>query len=153
MIVADATTVIALALSGQTATAKKLLGKLSVSEATHREIAESLSALSPEGEMPGEDLLEVVYVDVNSPTYSRSESESLQLARQEDARLLLSDDTVLRQEAHRSKISCIGILGLLYAGHARGLLEDIGAVLEELEAAGYKVSDGCRNALRERTRS
>ena len=55
--------------------------------------------------------------------------------------LLLIDDRAGRQAADNLKISKIGLVGILLLTKKRGLIDNVGSLLEELRAAGYWLSD------------
>lgn len=55
--------------------------------------------------------------------------------------LLLVDDRAGRQAADNLKISKIGLVGILLLPKKRGLIDNVGSLLEELRASGYWLSD------------
>ena len=141
MIVADAGPVVAFSLIGRTELIRKLVGRAAVSPATAERAKNILRVMSPETEFPGEETVVVKFVDVTAPTLSLAESETLQLARQEKAPLLLTDDAVVRREARSLRLAVLGTVGLLEAARKRGLIEDVGALASELQQAGYTLSE------------
>jgi len=147
MIVADASTLTAMALIGRVELIVKLVGKVSASDYTVREVKETLAALDPSCAPPGEDVVQTAPIDVASPTLSTSEGETLALARQQGAKLVLSDDPVLRAEARKYKVNSLGTVGLLYAARARGLMGDVRQAVERLRQVGYALSPGCERKL------
>lgn len=149
MIPADATTLVAMSLLGRTDIVRRLVGKVTVGDATAREIEAAVETLDPGCQPPGEEVLEVVYMDVTAPTLSLSESETLQLARENEARLALSDDPVIRQELRAHGTRSIGTPGLLYGAYVRGLIQDLEEPIRRLQQAGYRLSEECREGLRE----
>ena len=152
MIVADATTLTAFCLIGRSELIPRLVGKVAVSDYAEREIMQLLERFDPGCAGPGGDVAEVVQIDVAAPTLSISEGETLALARQVGARLLVSDDPVVRSEARRDGMNAVGTIGLLYAARARGLIEDVAKPLERLRQVGYAISPRCEQALLQRAR-
>ena len=150
MIVADSTVLVALSLIGQAELMRRLFGKVMVSSATIEEMRNMLAALAPGCQGPSEDGLSVVAVDVPAPAMSISESETMEVCRREQAKLLVSDDAVVRREARKGGINCIGTLGVLYAASGRGLLTDLSDPLARLRAAGCAVSPVCEEMLLKR---
>jgi predicted nucleic acid-binding protein len=151
MIAADATTLVALSLAGHAHLINKLLGKVTITDSTEREIKAVLAALKPDCAPPGEDTVEVASVDFGTPALSRSESETIVLARQKGAKLILTDDLVVRDAVREEGIKVVGTAGLLYAACARGLIKDVSAVIAQMRSAGYSLSDECARTLLART--
>jgi len=153
MIIADSTTLAALTLIGRADLMTQLLGKVTISDGAERELRATLAALDPECAMPGEDVVEMASVDVGAGALAASETETLAAAQQMEAKLLVSDDAVVRAEAQALRLSSVGTLGVLYAAKARGLIEDVAAELAKLRAAGYAASPQCEQSLLTRTQS
>ena len=147
MIAADATTLVALSLAGQAHLVAKLLGKVTITDSTEREIKAVLAALKPDCAPPGGDTVELAFVDLGTPALSRSESETIVLARQKGAKLILTDDLVVRDAVREEGIKVVGTAGLLYAACARGLVKDLSAVIAQMRSAGYSMSDECERTL------
>ena len=55
--------------------------------------------------------------------------------------LLLIDDRAARQAADNLNISKIGLVGILLMAKKRGLIDNVGSLLQELQTAGYWLSD------------
>lgn len=55
--------------------------------------------------------------------------------------LLLIDDRAGRQAADNLNIPKIGLVGILLLGKKRGLIQNIGSLLQELRVPGYWLSD------------
>ena len=153
MIVADSTTVVGLSLIRSAGLIGKLLGIVTISEATMREVKGTLAALDPDCPLPGEDVVKVAPIDVTGGALSTSESETIELGRQTEAVVLLSDDPVVRAEAQTYGMSSIGTIGVLYAAHARKLVPDVEEPLRKLREAGWAVSPSCEEVLRKRAKA
>jgi predicted nucleic acid-binding protein len=147
MIAADATTLIAMSLLGRTDLVRRLVGTVTVGEATAREIRTAVETLEPGCQPPGDDLMEVSYVDVTAPILSRSESETVLLARENGARYALTDDPIVRRELEAYNVRAIGTPGLLYAAHEHGMIQDLSDPVRRLHQVGYGLSEECEARL------
>ena len=147
MVGADATALVAMSLARQLGLVKRLVGKVTVGDITGREITATVRALDRNCELPDEELLEVRYLDIAAATLSLSESETVHLARQDDARLVLTDDVVVRQELSSFGVPTMGTIGILYAGHDRGMIEDLPKTLDRLSRFGYGLNRQCERIL------
>jgi len=152
MIVADVTTLVALSLMRKADLLTKLLGKVTATDSVMRELKAVLAALDPECPVPGADVVEVTSVDMSGGVLSVAESETLAAAQETKAKLVLSDDAVVRSEARAGHMGAMGTLGVLYAAKMRGLLADVDEPLARLRECGYAVSQRCEKALRERVK-
>lgn len=147
MIAADSTTLVAISLIGHADLMKRLFGKIVITISVQEEVGRILKALDPQCDPPGPDAVSVVAMDVPGAAMSTSESETLALCRQAKAKLLLSDDPVMRREAAQTGIKSIGTLGILYAAHAKGKIDSLQAPLDRLREIGYAVSPTCEKLL------
>lgn len=68
------------------------------------------------------------------------EAESIQLALEQNAHLLIIDDKKGRKTATSRDIRIIGTGGILISAKKAGLLEKVSPVLNELANAGYRLS-------------
>ena len=81
---------------------------------------------------------------VNNPTQrlsgtellGRGEAEAMLLAKQLNARLLLTDDRGARSAARRLQIPCIGLVGMVVHAKQHGNISSVRAMLQKLEADG-----------------
>jgi uncharacterized protein len=80
------------------------------------------------------------------------EREAIQLTLELKADLLLMDDREGRAQALRLGLPVTGTLGVLERADVLGLLPDLPAVLADLEASGFYLSDRLRAAVLERYR-
>lgn len=77
------------------------------------------------------------------------ESESIQLALEQNARLLIIDDKKGRKAAKSHGIRVIGTGGILIFAKKAGLLDEVSQVLNKLESVGYRLSPGLCNRILE----
>jgi len=76
------------------------------------------------------------------------ESESIQLALEQNARLLIIDDKKGRKAAKSRGLHVIGTGGILISAKKAGLLDEISQVLNNLAGVGYRLSpDLCDRIL------
>lgn len=66
----------------------------------------------------------------------RGEAEALVLARELNARLLLTDDRQARLAARRLEIPCIGLVGMVVHARTRGIVSSVRELLRKLEGEG-----------------
>ncbi len=74
--------------------------------------------------LPGTDML------------GRGEAEALLLAKQLNARLLLTDDRKARLAAQRLEIRCVGLVGMVVQAKRRGRIPSVREILLKLETDG-----------------
>ena len=77
------------------------------------------------------------------------EAESIQLALELKARLLIIDDKTGRSAAKRRGIHVIGIGGILLSAKKAGLLGKVAPILDELASVGYRLSPALCNRIAE----
>jgi predicted nucleic acid-binding protein len=83
-------------------------------------------------------------LNIDEPLINLGEGEKLSIFLASTLKkevLLLIDDRAGRQAADNLKISKIGLVGILLLAKKRGLIDNVGSLLEELRAAGYWLSD------------
>jgi predicted nucleic acid-binding protein len=147
MAISDASVVLAWSLVGRVDVVVKLTGKLVVPFPVKEEVREALAVLAPGRTFPGEDLVEVAFVDVPAGVLRQSEEEALALALRRGVKTVLSDDACVRREAVARGLRPLGTTGLLYAAQKKGLVEDARGVLSEMSGLGYTFGRGVWSAL------
>ena len=76
------------------------------------------------------------------------EAESIQLALEQKADILIIDDLKGRKIAKRRKVRIIGTGGVLIAANRKGLLDKVAPIINELAAEGYRLApDLCQRLL------
>lgn len=150
MAISDASVLLAFTLVERVDVLVKLTGRLSVTFAVKSDVADALKTLAPGRSLPGEDMMEVVFVDVQPSTLRLSEVETLDLAVRRAAKTLLSDDSAVRKAAAERGIRPLGTAGILYAGYRKGLVANPREIIGQLNRYGYTLSATIRDALNER---
>ncbi len=78
------------------------------------------------------------------------EAEAISLAIEQNADLLLIDERLGRQVASRFGIKCIGVLGIIVEAKAKGLINQIKPLLEDLKSkAGFWMNDSLYSKILE----
>ncbi len=78
----------------------------------------------------------------------KGESESIALAKEKKAELLLIDEIMARKVAHHLGLSYIGILGVLREAKSKGLIKSVKKQMNSLRTvAGFWISDIVYNGI------
>ncbi|MXV76556.1 DUF3368 domain-containing protein [Candidatus Poribacteria bacterium] len=86
-----------------------------------------------------------VYVELDE-----GEAETLALAAEHDARLILLDEKAGRQTAEKVGLTVKGIVGILLEAKRKGLIDSIKPLLIRLQANGIHLSESLiNNALQD----
>jgi len=150
MAVSDTSVLLAFCILDKMDVLTRLSGKIVVPFAVKTEVVESLKVLAPGVAFPDKKTVEVAFVDVTEPGMNQSEAETLELAGKRKAKIVLSDDHLLRKTAKERGFLVVGTAGMLYAAKLKGLIEDVGPAISDLDAAGYTVSANLVSVLRRR---
>jgi len=145
IIVADAGPLIALARTGHLALLSRIFNEVHIPEAIQAELM--LSSDRPGAGQLREAIAPGGWLKVRgvrsekqaNPALGTGEQEAIWLAVQEKS-ILLIDDRRGRESAKAAGVRIIGTGRLLIEAKRRNLLGQISPVLEELEAAGYRLS-------------
>ena len=148
-IVADTGPIIGLAKIGQIYLLKKLATEVLIPPTVHKELYGKIGSESDQIDQALSDFVHVVKLgaldlNIDEPLSNLGEGErqSILLASTlKEEVLLLVDDRAARQAADNLNISKIGLVGLLLLAKKRGLIDNVGSLLQELQAAGYWLSD------------
>lgn len=120
-----------------------LFGKITITEIVAEEYGEKL----PE------------FIDIENPnnqnyqkileTYlDPGEASSIALAIEKEDCLLIMDDYKARKEAKQLKIDFTGSLGILIVAKERGLIQEVNAVLKEIEGTDFRISEKLKGEVR-----
>jgi len=148
-IVADTGPIIGLAKIGRISLLKKLATEVLIPPIVHKELYGKIGSESDQIDQALNDFVHVVElgsfeVNLDEPLINLGEGEkqSIFLASTlKGEALLLIDDRAGRQAADNLNISKIGLVGILLLAKKRGLIDNVGSLLQELRAAGYWLSD------------
>lgn len=156
--VADTGPLIALARVERLQLLPRLFGNGLIPPAVHREvqIESGRAGARRIGEALSAGWLRVEALPDDAPvadllrTVDAGEAEAMALCLQHRARLLLIDDAKGRKLARRAGIPLVGVAGVLLAAKSKGLLGSVSPVLDELAAAGYRLSRQLVEGVRHR---
>ena len=148
-IVADTGPIIGLAKIGRISLLKELATEVLIPPIVHKEL---YGKIGPESDQIDQALSDFVHVvelgslelNIDEPLINLGEDEKQSIFLASTLKkevLLLIDDRAGRQAADNLKISKIGLVGILLLAKKRGLIDNVGSLLEELRAAGYWLSD------------
>lgn len=157
MIVADASPLIFLGRLGQLSVLPSMFGQVLVPAAV---FAEATAAASRPGaravlEARRAELFEVVQLresagaDELAEIVDAGEAEAIALALERGIDRILMDDRAGRHLARTLGLAPIGTLGVLVGAHRRGLVEELGPLLDSLEAHGFHMTVELRRRVEE----
>ena len=148
-IVADTGPIIGLAKIGRIFLLKKLATEVLIPPIVHKELYGKIGSESEQIDQALSDFVHVVELgslelNTDEPLINLGEGEKQSIFLASTLKkevLLLVDDRAGRQAADNLKISKIGLVGILLLAKKRGLIDNVGSLLEELRASGYWLSD------------
>ena len=148
-IVADTGPIIGLAKIGRISLLKKLTTEVLIPPIVYKELYGKIGSESDQIDQALGDFVHVVElgsleINIDEPLINLGEGEKQSIFLASTLKkevLLLIDDRAGRQAADNLKISKIGLVGILLLAKKRGLIDNVGSLLEELRAAGYWLSD------------
>jgi predicted nucleic acid-binding protein len=133
-VVSDTTAITTLLKAGQVRLLQELFEKVLVPQA----VWEELKAFHPD--LPGfVELRPASNVGQRLPgteALGRGEAEALLLAKDLNARLLVTDDRKARVAAKRLNISCVGLVGIVIQAKKAGKISSVRYFLEIIETKG-----------------
>lgn len=133
-VVSDTTAITTLLKAGQVELLQELFGQVYVPQAVWDEL-KAFHANLP-------DFVELRLVSSASQrlsgteTLGRGEAEALLLAKELNAKLLVSDDRQARVAAKRLNIACIGLIGIVIQAKRVGKIASVRDLLETIETKG-----------------
>jgi predicted nucleic acid-binding protein len=148
-IVADTGPIIGLAKIGQIFLLKKLANEVLIPPIVHKELYGKIGFEANRIDRALNDFVSIAELgsleiteDERTANLGEGEKQCIYLAfsLKKDV-LLLIDDRAGRQAADKFNIPKTGLVGLLLLAKSRGLLENVGSLLQELRSAGYWLSD------------
>jgi len=151
IVVSNSSPLVSLCAIGRLELLRNLYGTISIPRAVHYEVAVQGSGRPGAAEVQTFDW--ITSRDVGNPNLATAlqgkldhgEAEAIALALELQADLLLMDERLGRIEAARFGLRFIGTLGVLIEAKARGHLQEIKPVLDELRTnAGFRMSEALR---------
>lgn len=148
-IVADTGPIIGLAKIGRISLLKKLVTEVLIPPIVHKELYGKIGSESDQIDQALSDFVHVVdlgslELNIDEPLINLGEGEKQSILLASTLKrevLLLIDDRAGRQAAENLNISKIGLVGILLLAKKRGLIDNVGPLLQELRVAGYWLSD------------
>lgn len=114
-----------------------LFGAIVIPPAVAREVAPSVALPAWIGQ---QGLSQPIGPRILSASLGPGESETISLALETGARLVILDDRPARRLAQALHLSIVGTLGILLAAKRRGLLVAIGPCLDTLLQHGFRIT-------------
>jgi predicted nucleic acid-binding protein len=151
IVVSNSSPLVGRAAIGRLALLHDLYDTIIVPRAVHQEVV--IQGHGRPGAAEVQSLDWIACRDVDDPSVvialesklDRGEAEAIALAVELRADLLLMDERLGRVEAARFGLRFVGILGVLIEAKARGLLDRIEPLLDELQdGAGFRISEALR---------
>ena len=156
MIVADAGPLIALARIGQLELLRRLYDEVLIPSAVLDELA--LSSGRPGAAVLGDSIKSGWILEQRvtpktavaelTPFLGRGEAEAIVLAAQARPQFLLIDDAKGRKAARRQDIPIVGVAGVLLVAKARGEIDAVKPILDDLWDTGYRLSARLMSEIR-----
>lgn len=148
-IVSDTSPIIGLAKIKRLDLLKTLAGEILIPRYVHRELFGKHGPEAAEIEKALETFIKVVPIDHVEPSVAalltqldEGERQAIGLASVLGGDvLLLIDDHAGREAAKRLQVAVTGLVGLLIFAKEKGLVSQVGSLLEELREMGYWLSD------------
>jgi len=146
IVVSDTSPVTALLQIDLCGLLRDLFGKVILPEAVHAELSRYHDELPDFFQI--ERVADPGKVIVLAATLDQGEAESIVLAEQLGADLLLMDENIGRQVASARGIAVTGLLGVLIRAKRAGLIHSVKDVMSRLQSeAGFYVSDDLWQAV------
>lgn len=152
-VVSNAGPLIALARIGRLDLLPILFGEVWIPEAVRREVAvlgrdrPGAAEVNRADWLHAEQVRHPVAVELLRERLGAGESEAIVLAVQERADLLLIDEARGRRVAESRGLPVLGTVGLLVVAKGHGLVPSVRAILDELEAAGFRMGTDLREQV------
>jgi hypothetical protein len=155
IVISDSTPLINFAKLGRLDLLRKLFGKVCIPEAVYYEVVIEGAGKPGAVEVKTATWIERCSVaqefidELTGFVLDLGERESIALALQMGADLLILDEITGRKAARQLKLHITGTIGLLERAFRRGLISDLREVLDELCASGFWVSERLYQAVLE----
>jgi predicted nucleic acid-binding protein len=144
-VIADASPLIALHQIGQISLIEHLFDRILIPSAVAREVSPSLPSL-PYWIVP-RDLTRPIGSEILLASLGAGESETLALALEDGADLLILDERPARKLALVLGLPVVGTAGILLAAKRAGLIPEVRPLLDTLIEKGFRVSTSLRDKI------
>lgn len=144
VVTSNASTLIGLARIGKLPLLERLYSQVIIPEAVWREV--SVEAKPGEEAIKKAPFVKMGKVEDEKAvklllgSLGRGEAETLVLAKEINANLILMDEKKGRKAARGAGFKVMGILGLLVVAKRKGLVENIKPLIEKLNEEGFRLS-------------
>lgn len=154
-VLADASPLIGLARTGLLSLLQELYATVVIPVSVFAELrtvedrpgSQALQKALDEGWIKPEEIQLQEELEILLQVLGRGEAEAILLAQQRPYRFLLLDEKRGRAVARRRGIRVVGTGGVLLAAKQKGLLDSVSRVLDQLAAAGYRLSAKLRTEV------
>ena len=144
-ILADSTCLIGLARIGQLDLIQKLFQRITIAQAVWDEVV--VNGLSRPS---SQEVAQADWIDVQKPadrlavealrlSLGAGESESMVLAKEISARLIILDDAKARLAAQQLGLTVAGTAALIYRAEELQLIDSAAALIQQLQAIGFRL--------------
>jgi len=147
ILVSDSGPLISLAKIGKFSLLKKIFGEVIIPEAVYQEVVEEGRGKAGEEEVRSAKWIEVKKIEnhlavrVLLSEIKKGEAESIVLADEVNADLLVMDDSDARHIAEKSGLDVIGTVGILITAGELGLIKDTVKAIDDLRDRGFYLKD------------
>lgn len=146
MVVVNTTPIIALASIRQLDLLQILYSEVVIPEAVRTEVLAGGHRVGATELVERSWIRTVVLSDPGRATLlsdlDRGEAEVIALAQELGADLVILDERLARRHAERLGLVLTGTLGVLLKAKARGLVPEVGPLIQQVRNAGIRLSDG-----------
>ncbi len=154
-VVCNSTVLIALSRIRHLWILERLFGSIEIPLAVYDEVA-----VKGSGKPGAKDLVEAKWIQVKaienvsraeelSSTLHRGEAETIVLAEENDADLIVLDDNCARRNARARGLNVTGILAILLLAKQKGIITHLGTILNDLRSAGFYMGGEYYEILRD----
>lgn len=155
-VVSNTGPIIALAKIGQIFLLRSMFEEVLIPPLVHRELLGKIGSESEQIDQALKDFIRIADIMPLEPVTERAiddlyegEKQAIGLASMiEGEVLLLLDDRAGRQVTEKLNIPTTGLIGLLLLAKEKGLVENVGSLIEELRNNGYWLSDEVMDVAR-----
>lgn len=147
IVVSDSTILIGLAMIKKVHFLQDIFGKIYIPEAVYHEVVEKSSHKRGVAAVKNASWIEVrpitdsIYVHLLMASLEQGEAETLGLAKELQADLILLDEEKARKSAVLAGFKVMGVLGVLIAAKQLGLIPNLRAEIDVLHRKKFRLSE------------